>query len=210
MFKLCCIACVTVLASLNVAIHAAFVNPGFETGDFTGWTVGGNAEYGVALTGTPITGTAIPGNYVNAWTGAYAAWVKLGTTDPATTFTLEQTVPVAPGVTYQWGYSEGAFSTPPLFNSHYSVRKWVNGNLFSSGSGSMGSGYITFTTGNFVAPAGADVATWKFEWSGNVTGGGVAGFSIDDLFVRAVPEPTTLTGLVILLTGCISQRRSKR
>jgi hypothetical protein len=160
------IASVVVAVCLcGVTARGAFVNESFESGDFTGWTVGGN-EHGVALANAPILGTDLAGNYVKPRTGASAAWVKLGTTDPPTTFSLEQTVAVTPGSSYQWGLSHGVFTDPPTNNSQFGLRRWINGSLFSGGTGSIGSNYMGFITG-FTAPPGSNVATFKIEWTGN-------------------------------------------
>jgi hypothetical protein len=78
------------------------VNPGFETGDFTGWTVNPNTPvYGVAISGTPILESYYlsgpdsvlvhSGNYA-----AYADLCVLGLPDcvtdglPSNTLTLSQ------------------------------------------------------------------------------------------------------------------------
>jgi len=63
----CCIA-ILVICFGGVLGYAdqLLVNPGFETGDFSGWTVfrpapgsfGGTPIYGVATAGTPISGNA--------------------------------------------------------------------------------------------------------------------------------------------------------
>ena len=199
---------VVVVCLCALMARGAFVNEGFETGDFTGWTVGGNAEHGVGFDGDAISGTSVSGNYVKARSGGQAAWVKLSTTDPETTFSLEQTVPVTAGQKYEWGSSIGMFSDPPVAGAQFGLRRWINGALFSSGTSSVGSGFFTFTTG-YTAPAGATNTTFKFEWTGNVAGGSMAGFSIDDVYFRAVPEPGTITGVGILAFAFLVHRRVK-
>src|SRR5438876_9222795 len=64
------------------------MNPGFETGDLTGWTVGGTAVPGVATDGVPIS-SGVPGNVVHPFAGNYAAYATLQS--PSTTLTLSQT-----------------------------------------------------------------------------------------------------------------------
>jgi hypothetical protein len=79
-------------------------NPGFESGDFTGWTIGGPAANGVAAYGTAV-GAFFPGN-VNVLSGSYAAYgVVLGycCTTPQP-ITLMQTVSAAPNQTLDIGF----------------------------------------------------------------------------------------------------------
>ena len=75
-----------IMGQADAAVYNLLVNPGFETGDFSGWTVGGNSmNTGVASDGTPISGFDPPfaWNYVNVRSGDYAGYalVKDGT-DP--------------------------------------------------------------------------------------------------------------------------------
>jgi hypothetical protein len=60
-------------------IHAQLVNPGFETGDATGWTVSitGPAT-GVGEDGDSIPYADNPPAYVNVKSGSYAAWAAVG------------------------------------------------------------------------------------------------------------------------------------
>jgi hypothetical protein len=63
---------------------AGFINGSFETGDFTGWTVGGtDGGRGVAPTGTLINGTnmgyeSFGPTYVAVRTGSFAAYTASG------------------------------------------------------------------------------------------------------------------------------------
>src|SRR4051794_1901655 len=88
------IAAIFVAACCSSAAVGAvsFVNGGFETGDFSGWTVGGNATRGVATAGTPFTGTEVAGNVVQPRSGDFAAFAHLQTNAPATTLYIEQTI----------------------------------------------------------------------------------------------------------------------
>src|SRR5690606_2855085 len=102
-----------IVLTFAVDAHSApmnlLTNPGFETGDFTGWTVGGNrVSASVETDGTPI-----PGVYVNfdptvqnVRNGNYAgsALVALGASSASTAIaevlTLTQTVNVLAGESY--------------------------------------------------------------------------------------------------------------
>src|SRR5437016_4894640 len=84
------------------------VNPGFETGDFSGWAVGGVLPSGVALDGTSL-GTFFYGEgSLKARSGAFAAYSISSTQNIISgtdqTFSLEQIVAVTPNTTYHAGY----------------------------------------------------------------------------------------------------------
>ena len=205
---------VLIACALGPATAAAaapmFVNCGFETGDFTGWTVGGNAVSGVAPEGTPITGTLIPDNFVDARSGSFAAFAKLQSNDPATTLTLEQTVDVDPGVPYSVTVRRGVFGSG-INGYTMSLNLFVDGELESGSTLSQTSGPAwTFDTmGNYVFPAGQTSATFRFEIGGAERfSGGLAGFSIDDVTIQEVPEPTGLA--VVCLTAAAALRRRRR
>jgi len=178
--------------------HAALVNPSFETGDTTGWTIGGNAEYGVALNNTPITGTAITDNYVRAISGSYALWAKLSTTVPPTTISFSQVVDVVPGTGYFPGFSYGVLGSGS-FSRTSSFSITINGFTPFSGGGTIGggSGYQSPGT-SWVAPANVTTATVTYQLSGS-TNGNLAGFSVDNFIFQPVPEPIAVSLLLVPL-----------
>src|SRR5436309_41807 len=79
----CCLAILAICFGANL-LHAdqLLINPGFETGNFSGWTVfrpapgpfGGTPIYGVATAGTPIPGTSFSGMNVIVHSGTYAGY----------------------------------------------------------------------------------------------------------------------------------------
>src|SRR3954453_5118049 len=98
-------ACVFALASSAASAAPMFVNGDFETGDFTGWTVGGRAVRGGPTAGAGSPGTEVAGNTVQPHAGNFAAFANLQTNAPATTLTLEQTLTdFVPGQSYQVTY----------------------------------------------------------------------------------------------------------
>lgn len=102
------------LASLWVAPSAwaaptgtnLLTNPGFETGDFAGWSVSGNAVAGVAPAGTVINGSFWGPAPVQPRTGNYAAYNLASAENGAGRIgtIITQTVPVTPGATYLLGF----------------------------------------------------------------------------------------------------------
>jgi hypothetical protein len=188
------------------------VNPDFETGDLTGWTVSGNAERGVGAEGSPITGTTVPGNYVHVRSGQFAAFAKLQTNPPATTLTLEQTVDVVPGIPYERGFSNAMFGTQSVGSTFSHTTRVVGHSAVFTGSGT-GTGNTTGRSfgGGWVFPPGQTTTTITFEFSGFASGGDLAGFSIDDFYFGQVPEPTGLATLAAIATLALftSRRRGR-
>jgi hypothetical protein len=92
------------LGAFSVCAHANLLtNPGFETGDFTGWTLSGNTGFTGVSTGTAHSGT-------------FAAFLgAVGSLD-----FLSQTVPTTPGQSYAisfWLLSDGG--TPNEFDVEF-------------------------------------------------------------------------------------------
>jgi hypothetical protein len=194
------------VASIATSARADFINPSFETGDTTGWTIGGNAEYGVARGNTPITGTAIPGNYVLAIDGSYALWAKLSATIPPTTISFSQNVDVAPGRTYSAGFRYGTYGSGTIAESRsFSIS--LNGvtRLSAVGTGSHVGG-ITGYAASWTAGPNVTTATVLYQMSGS-TNGNLAGFTFDQFSFRWVPEPA---GVFLLLLPLALVRRRHR
>jgi hypothetical protein len=192
---LLCLLCVTVCS------RAGLINPSFETGDFTGWTIGGNSiSKGVAADGTLISGTDAPFSpaFVNALTGNFAGFavVKCGNgCSPLELITLSQVVAVAPSAEYLIGFFLGNDSPSPVgFNiddNHLQI--FVDGvGLLPSNptpfvsTGSM-SGDMERVAGIFATGSRSNV-TVKFQIS--ASGTSRAGLSFDEFFLESiVPEP---------------------
>ena len=191
-------------------------NPGFETGSFAGWTVGGqNGGYGVATDGTalPVT-SAIDGSpdlyfpsRQNVHSGDFAAYgITAG--DSQVGFreyvSFSQSLSLAPGK-YELGFYLGTDNTPggtglteALVSGRLGI--YVDGHHvpfatlppfnFPGGSGSM-----NFVLCSAEVSLAAGPHNFGFHLSGSGTGR--AGMSMDDAFVAAVPEPGTV-GLLLL------------
>jgi hypothetical protein len=200
------------------------VNPGFETGDFTGWTVGGTAtNVGVATDGTLIPGTEP--NYVpsfqNVRSGNYAAHAVTSLQffgEPIERVLFSQTVAVQPDTQYFLGLWIG-LDAPQ--GAGFQVGPDKSG-IFVDGQ------RLPFTNG--VPPAGIPPGSGPDDFlllrtffeSGSrssvdvtfaLSAGGVsrAGMSYDDFFlVKTVPEPGTLSLLLLGLPGIVGFRRRLR
>ena len=200
-----CTALCALLASTTAGAAPMFVNGGFETGDFTGWTVGGNAVRGVATEGTPITGTLITDNAVDAFTGNFAAFAKFQKTPTPTTLTLEQTLDLEPGVSYSVTIHREVFGT-----GDYRWTNTLRATVAISGGFQIGPNWSTITVFSYVAPPGQTATTIRFELGGYATDtGGLAGFSIDDITIQQLPEPAGLTVLWVTAVGLLHRRRRR-
>ncbi len=200
------------------------VNPGFETGDFSGWTVGGNSiQVGVATDGTsiPSADSPFPPNFQNVRSGQFAGNALVKTIEsgpvqeenPVERITLSQTIFVSPNTLFEVGFWLGNDSNSPfgmLIDDDHTQ-------IFVDGSGLLGSDMIidpgsgpgdfnlfstTFDTG-----LRTEVTV---EFAINGSGTARVGVSFDDFFL--VPEPSSaallLIGIAGLLVGRLALGRS--
>jgi len=187
------------------------INPGLETGDFTGWTVGGNSsQSGVALDGTPIANVdpEFTPAFQNVRSGRFAGnAIVTDVHAPIQLITLTQVIAVQPNQNYDVGLWLGNDS-PHAFgisidNSHTQI--FIDDSpVLGSGSRNIppGSGpgdfvelHRTFDTGSRTS------ITVMFEINGSGTAPAAASF--DDFFLMAspVPEPTLLVVLSLGLAA---------
>jgi hypothetical protein len=167
-------------------------NPGFETGDFTNWTVGGAASSssGVGIAGTPIpayfSGTVI------VHSGTYAAFAAVNT--DGQNLTLSQTVAVVPGNTYDIGFWMGFGGVRVGDGGSVITINGVSHNVGYLGGGQSGNYEFMDTT--WTAPTGVTNATVTFTLAASGTGS--AGISFDDFQVSTV---LTVTAVGMPLPG---------
>jgi hypothetical protein len=212
----------TVLVAHSAAATNLLVNPGFETGNFTGWSTGGNSiNSGVAADGTAISGTG-SATTVKVRSGSFAGFAVIRCSDSSACqnlqlanekFTLTQTVPVQQNTSYDVGFFLGgsrAYGVDPRDN-------WLQ--IFIDGTGLFSdpltevvgefAGFVPFQ-GTFNSGSRTSVSV-GFQITGS--GQGRSGASFDDFFVQVstVPEPSYAAVLgSALIAGWFMLRRDAR
>ena len=191
------------------------VNPSFESGDFSGWTVGGNSKgFGVDLDGTLIQGAdpLFGPTFVNVRTGDYAAFALVRTRPTSESLILSQSIVVTAGTEYEVGYHLGIDAQLRTSADYFNVIRIdgvLVGNTVTDSDdavllpGSENSD-LFYVTGTYVA-ASTGPASVSFTLNGS--GSARAGISYDDFFFRPVPEPSSLAMLYASVLGCITRRR---
>lgn len=218
-------AIMAVLLSLGgtSVVHAipinALVNPGFETGDFTGWTVGGNSPtVAVGADGTPIP---LPGassflsGISNVRSGSFSAFAHTRG-DPPIVASVTQTISnvLAGNVTvgFYIGHGQGMLLGARIDPTRTmifidGVPILANANPTIPG-GTLPTDFL-LVSGNFVSSGGSHAVTYQWDGSGTFN----AGVSTDDLFFNAeigrVPEPGTVALFALGLAGVGFVRRKK-
>jgi hypothetical protein len=200
------VAAAAVLATASAAASAAgcglVANCGFETGDFTGWTLSGNDVplengnlYGVDVGADPLEGTPAHGGNDQAWFSDFVS----------NTTTLSQSIATVSGATY-------------------TVSFWMAQQL--EGVGTVGSDLTAAFGSGALAPVVniGEQGYAEYTFTGTATssstaltltmGNDVGQYLVDDFSVTAaVPEPSMLSlmGASSLLLGFAAfRRRAKR
>jgi hypothetical protein len=188
---------IVLIASFGGSAIAAnlVLNPGFETGDFTDWTVTGD---GVSID------TVFPN------TGCCDAAFSATTTD-TNAGVLSQTLSTLGGKTYKLSFAvldEAGFSGDSFFVQFGGFSATITGDM----AGPPGDLPSLYTAETFTVP-GTDIVDGSTALAFKGLSDPVSGinWNLDDASVTAVatPEPSTWALLVIAFTGLGIQRRLK-
>ncbi len=172
-----------VLAAVEAKPDNLVVNPGFETGDFTGWT---------------LSGTDVPDNSGSFYgvdtldpnSGAYAAYFG----PVGGILNLAQTFPTTPGTSYNVSFwLDQSPDTPAPYLNSFAI-SFAGATLFSAADASASS-YAQYSFSGIAASNSADLV-FAFR---NDTGF----FSLDDVSVATtpVPEPACFWVALLALSG---------
>jgi len=167
---------VDIAAVITVTVDPSLVlNGGFETGDFTDWTLVGDTVVGSNIYNVVVTEAEFSGTVHSGYYGAF-----LG--EGGYVATLSQTLPTTPGTLYQvscWLNNPLAY-TNQIFNA-----SWA-GSLFVTLTNPPAVGWTNLT---YVATATATNTVLEFGAENDLNY-----FGFDDVSVQAVP-PVAFTGL---------------
>jgi len=209
--------CLMALIFLKPAYANLLVNPGFEFGDFTGWTVTGNSiQTGVATDGTEILNadSPFPPNFQNVRSGGFAgnALVKNGV-DPVERIILSQTVSVLKNQLVTVGFWLGNDSQ---FSFGMNIDD-AHTQIFVDGVGLLPDGFANIIPGsessdfeNFGATFNTGSRTSvQVAFAINGSGTSRVGVSFDDFYLTAVPVPAAvwLFGSGLLAMFGIARRK---
>ena len=184
----------TVSSVLSLAGTQAYANlvqnPGFESGDFTGWTVSGNISVFAG----------------GAHSGTYSASFD----DASSIGSLDQTIVTTPGDVYDisfWLYADtqGGINVSGSFGSDtfYSVNNLHNGS------------YIQITANDVSLTSSSTLLHLTFQDIGSDSSGYLDDISVTDVTPAGVPDAASTAGLLMLgLAGLagfnLSFRRARR
>jgi hypothetical protein len=184
--RLSCLLAATLSTAALLAAPAAqaniVANGGFETGDFTGWTVSGAGAF-----------TGVDGTTPQA--GSYAAYVG----DPAT---LRQTLNTVAGQHYTidfWLQAEADVTGAAAPNSF--EFDWAGAAVMSLTDAAATNGYVHYS---FDLVANSALTDLAFQFSNSP-----AFWDLDSVSANRVPEPGSLA-LVALAAGLASLQARRR
>ena len=183
------------------------LNPGFETGDTTDWSVLGASD-GSAYVNvqTPDNGPSAPGSY-----DAYMYNVI-----PAANLALQQSTALgdanAGTVTYSFDLKvDSSLNGGVVFIHLWDINS--TGGVIDQGPGLKGpyfnAGWQTYT-GSWVAPATVNHFEVEFDCTTGATAGSAEAIEIDNVSLTQVPEPTTITLVGLGLVGAVLGLRKRR
>lgn len=177
-------------------------NAGFETRDFTGWTLAGNLEGGPPIY-NPVSGAADGNQYYGVALGntvypahSGTAYAYLGV--DSNPILLSQIINTTPGTLYEIDFS--------LANDYSSSTSYHNFLLVSFGSET--SFALNNVPGTLRSPSGETYVSYSFSGFATTTStvlqlsaqNGAGYFSLDDISVQAVPTPEPSS---VLLIACV-------
>lgn len=200
-------AAALVLVAGQASAANLVLNPGFETGNTTNWSVLGASD-GSAYVNvqTPDNGPSAPGSY-----DAYMYNVI-----PAANLALQQSTALGDANAGTVTYSFDLKVDTSLVGGVVFIHLWdINstGGVIDSGPGLLGPYFNTSWqtyTGSWVAPANVNHFEVEFDCTTGAGAGSTEAIEVDNVSLSQVPEPTTLALVGLGMAGAVLGLRKRR
>jgi hypothetical protein len=183
------------------------LNPGFETGNTTGWSVLGASD------GSAYVNVLSPNNGPSA-PGIYDAYMY--NVIPAANLALQQSTALGSAVPGLVNYSFDLKVDSSLVGGVVFIHLWdINstGGVIDQGPGLKGPYFNTAWqtyTGSWTAPAGVDHFEIEIDCTTGAGSGSAEAIEIDNVSLTQVPEPALLSLVAMGLLGAWTLRRSRK
>jgi hypothetical protein len=174
-------------------------NCGFETGDFTSWTLSGNDVPGQEGNAYGVEQGADPTDGISPHSGSYQAYIA-DLVSNATT--LSQTLSTKAGTGYLISFYLAQDTTPGAGEASNSLDVTFGGTTLTSQSNVAVEGYTEYS---FLA-----IATSSSTALSLTLGNGLGEFLLDDVSATTVPEPSSIAGVGIGLLAMLFAMRRQR
>jgi len=179
------------------------LNPGFETGDTTDWSILGAGPGASVTVQTPDNGPSAAGSFNAYMTNSIAA----------ANLALQQSTALGDAIPGLVSYSFDMKGSVSANGGVFFVHIWdINstGGVIDQGPGLLGPYFPSTTSwttisGSFTAPASVNHLEVEFDCTTGAAAGSAEAVHVDNVSLSQVPEPTTFTlvglGLVAAVLG---------
>ena len=186
-------------SACDTQVGNLLVNCGFETGDFTGWTVSGNDVPGASGNLYGVEQGADPFDGISPNSGNYQAFIA---DLAANATTLSQTLATQVGNKYLISFALAQDTAPGSGEASNSLNVLFGGNTLINQSNVPVEGYTDYS---FMATATSDSTALSLT-----LGNGLGEFLLDDVSVTSLPEPSSVAAVGIGLLAMMFAMRRRR